>query len=201
MSVVAVLTAVLVGALLAPAAPAQAPPDPRELLTLGGPRAFTAPPLRTAADLRQLFRERRADLLAVLEKAGWGGDPEELFGAVEEGRFREREFGVGGRLEWMAYRTPSRVDVMRDVRWAGEEPFAGFEIRLPWRGLEWVFLVPKACGNLALYCELSVLVAAGELERSDPGGEAMVVHMHSRSSSSMRSRSSPSANGYHACSK
>ena len=111
----------------------------------------------------------------MLEKAGWGGDPEELFRAVEEGRFGERDFGVGGRLEWMAYRTPSRVDLMRDVRWAGEEPFAGFEIRLPWQGLEWVFLVPKACGNLALYCELSVLVAAGELERSDPGGEAMVV--------------------------
>ena len=64
---------------------------------------------------------------------------------------------------------------MRDVRWAGEEPFAGFEIRLPWQGLEWVFLVPKACGNLALYCELSVLVASGELERRDPQGEAVVV--------------------------
>jgi hypothetical protein len=50
----------------------------------------------------------------------------------------------------MAVRKRGVVQATGPIRWEGDAPFEAFEIRFESRGKEHRFLIPKACGNLAL---------------------------------------------------
>ncbi len=161
--------------------PATGESAPREIRNLGRSRAVSEP-LETASDLQTTFEELRSDYLELLEKAGWEGDPADLFQAIEEGRFTERTFPVGGRLPWMSYRKPAgQITFYSNVVWAGEAPFEAFEVRLLSNDWRWAFIIPKACGNLALLSrtgggDLDVSVTSGVLELIDPEGRPIVIH-------------------------
>ncbi len=175
-------TLFLLGALLSvPALPAIGDGEsaPREIRNLGRSRAVSRP-LETAADLQAVFEELRPDYVELLEKAGWEGDPADLLRAIAEGAFTERTFPVGGRLPWMSYRKAGKIDFYRDVVWAGKEAFEAFEVRLTSNDWRWAFIVPKACGNLALLSragagDLDVSVTRGVLKLTDPEGREIVV--------------------------
>ncbi len=179
MNAKASLSLLLCALCVSPAAEAREGADWRQIRNLGD-RPFSQQPLVAAADLRSLFRQRPADVREVLERAGWPGDPADLLRAVEEGEIGERLLPVGGKLQWMAYRTPAKVDVHRRVIWAGEEPVEAFELVLISGDWRWKFLVPKECGNLALFsrggtAELTVAVSSGLLRLTDPEERKIVA--------------------------
>lgn len=121
-----------------------------DIRQLGTSNAFSRPGPANGEDLRALFRQYRADYETVLREANWPGNPDDLFRAVEEGSFGEAQYPVGHTFEWMAVRKSGVAQPTRPVRWAGSAPFDAFEIRFESNDQEHRFLIPKACGNLAL---------------------------------------------------
>jgi len=121
-----------------------------DIRRLGTSNAVFKPGPQTGEDLQRMFSDHRADYEKVLRDTNWPGDPDDLFAAVENGDFSEAQYPVGHTFEWMAVRKRGVVQATGRIRWAGRNPFAAFEIRFESNGREHRFLIPKACGNLAL---------------------------------------------------
>ncbi len=150
---------------------------------LGGPTAFYAPPLRSAASLKQMVARRgmAEDIRTVLRESGIpetadavlavlagattsvaGGSCEEATPA--DGTIVACDFQPGSNLLWMAYRpnanrgirTPGRLE---RVRWAGAKPFKALLFRVTNDYKIYTFILPMACSNLSL---MSVKEIEGE---------------------------------------
>ena len=124
-----------------------------DIRRLGTSNAISRPGPQTGDDLQRVFRENRADYEKILREAGWPGDAEEIFQAIANGDFQEASYPVGHTFEWMALRRNGVAQPSVPIRWAGDDPFEAFEIRVESGGVEYRFLIPKACGNLALVGE------------------------------------------------
>lgn len=121
-----------------------------DIRRLGTSNAISKPGPKNGDELKSVFQRNRADYEKVLRDANWPGNPEDLFRAVENGSFSEAKYPVGHTFEWMAVKKRGVAVPTKPIRWAGTEPFEAFEIRFESNGKAHRFLVPKACGNLAL---------------------------------------------------
>jgi hypothetical protein len=130
--------------------PAIAQQQYTDITRLGTSSAISRPGPRNGDELKRIFQRNRADYEKVLRDANWPGNPEDLFRAVEAGSFSEAQYPVGHTFEWMAVRKRGVAQPTRPIRWAGADPFEAFEIRVESNGQMHRFLIPKACGNLAL---------------------------------------------------
>lgn len=121
-----------------------------DIRRLGTSSAVSKPGPSNGEELKAIFRQYRSDYEKVLSDTGWPGNPEDLFRAVENDQFGEAQYPVGHTFEWMAVRKRGVAQATGRIRWAGADPFEAFEIRFESNGQEHRFLIPKACGNLAL---------------------------------------------------
>jgi hypothetical protein len=121
-----------------------------DITRLGTSSAISRPGPRDGDQLKRVFQRNRADYEKVLREANWPGNPEDLFRAVENNQFSEAQYPVGHTFEWMAVRKRGIAVPSVPVRWAGTAPFEAFEIRVDSNDRAYRFLIPKACGNLAL---------------------------------------------------
>jgi hypothetical protein len=149
----------------------------RDVTQLGGSTAFyRRSPLTTVASLRRMAGEpgmahdigtalRQAGLpdladnvIAVLSAAdtsvmgGECSDATPLDGVIVECLVRP-----GQALQWMAYRPDGSGDegseepgLLRNIRWAGRQPFRAFLFRTTENDRTYTFVIPKVCGNLSL---------------------------------------------------
>jgi hypothetical protein len=122
----------------------------KDIKTLGTSNAVSRPGPRDGDQLKRIFQRNRADYEKVLREANWPGNPEDVFRAVENNQFSEAQYPVGHTFEWMAVRKRGVAQSSGPVRWAGTAPFEAFEIRVESNDRAHRFLIPKACGNLAL---------------------------------------------------
>ncbi len=156
----------------------------KDMKVLGTSSAISRPGPQDGDQLKRVFQRNRADYEKVLREANWPGNPEDLFRAVETNQFSEAQYPVGHTFEWMAVRKRGIAVASVPVRWAGTAPFEAFEIRVNSNNREYRFLIPKACGNLALVS--SAPTAQPETvrqprSRSDPSGPGSEsVHGHER---------------------
>jgi outer membrane protein W len=116
----------------------------------GGPRRFAENSADTEGDLQNVFREHRDDITRLLQQAGWQGNAEDLFGAVAAGDATEKDFPPGTPFQWMMMRYKGVAQMAVDKCWGGKEAFPGWSLVVESNGRRWNFVVPKACGNLAL---------------------------------------------------
>jgi hypothetical protein len=121
-----------------------------DIRRLGTSNAISKPGPKNGDELKRIFQRNRADYEKVLRDANWPGNPEDLFRAVESGSFTEAKYPVGHTFEWMAVKKRGVAQPTGPIRWAGSDPFEAFEIRFESNGKAHRFLIPKACGNLAL---------------------------------------------------
>jgi hypothetical protein len=129
-----------------------------DIKVLGTSNAISRPGPRDGEQLKRVFERNRADYEKVLRDANWPGNAADLFAAVQNNQFSEAQYPVGHTFEWMAVRKRGIAVPTRPVRWAGTAPFEAFEIRVDSNDRAYRFLIPKACGNLAL-------VSSGPTER------------------------------------
>lgn len=122
----------------------------KDIKVLGTSNAISRPGPRDGDQLKRIFQRNRADYEKVLREANWPGNAEDLFRAVENNQFSEAQYPVGHTFEWMAVRRRGVAQSSGPVRWAGTAPFEAFEIRVESNDRAHRFLIPKACGNLAL---------------------------------------------------
>ena len=135
--------------LLGTIAPALAQ-DYTDIRQLGTSNAVSKPGPSNGEELKAIFRQYRSDYEKVLSDTAWPGNSEDLFRAIENNQFSEAQYPVGHTFEWMTVRKRGVAQATVPIRWAGADPFEAFEIRFESNGQEHRFLIPKACGNLAL---------------------------------------------------
>ena len=150
---------------------------------LGGPTAFYAPPLKSAASLTQMVASKGMtdDIRTVLRDSGIPQTASDVLAAFAGARTSSAagscdaatpadgsvvacDFQPGSTLLWMAYRpdvrkgirTPGRLE---RVRWSGTRPFKALLFRVTNDHKIYTFVLPLACGNLSL---MSIKEIAGE---------------------------------------
>jgi hypothetical protein len=121
----------------------------RVMRRLGGSTRFS-PPVRTVDALRKMAGANRGDLTKVLDLAGLSGISNQVLETLTSGAVTETTFATGDRLEWMALRRKGKPDIIRNLRWGGSKPFEAFRFTIETPTAVHTFIVPKACGNLAL---------------------------------------------------
>jgi hypothetical protein len=158
----------------------------RDAHRLGGSTSFYAPPLTTAASVKQMAAARgmAADVRKVLADSGIPQTSDAVMALLssatssvkgglctdakpDDGVLVECDVQPGATLEWMAYRprinqgdrTPRYLE---RVRWAGSSSFNAFLFRVTNKGRIYTFVLPKVCGNLSLMSvsEMRMTVAA-----------------------------------------
>ena len=122
----------------------------QKIKRLGTRQAICKPAISTGDELQAFFRNQRGDVLAILADAGWEGNPEDLFAAVEAGNFEQQSYPVGSRLEWMGRRVKGRIKAEPRVEWVGKAPFQAFEIDVASNCKAYRIIVPNACCNVSL---------------------------------------------------
>jgi outer membrane protein W len=125
---------------------------PGKIRRLGNPvTAFSTVPAESVAELQSQFAQYRSDFEDVLRQAGWGGDPADLFAAVERGDVERVQVPVGETIQWMAFRRHKKPQVNQNLVWAGKEPFDAWKIEFESAGAVHTFLAPVVCLNLSYY--------------------------------------------------
>jgi hypothetical protein len=150
---------------------------------LGGATAFYAPPLRSAASLKQLVARKgmAEDIRTVLRDSGIPDTADAVLATLAaatssagggscddarpaDGTLVECDVQPGSTLLWMAYRpnaargrrAPGRLE---NVRWAGNRPFKALLFRVTNDYKVYTFILPMVCSNLSL---MSVKEIEGE---------------------------------------
>lgn len=126
-----------------------------DIYVLGRPATTFSPHQpKDLEELKDLFDRYEDDLRVVLDKGGWGGNPDDLFVALRsakegDGTVTRRQIQPGESLKWMAYRKGGEPQVIRNPRWSAKKPFDAWEIKVVSEGAEHTFVVPLSCMNLA----------------------------------------------------
>lgn len=162
--------------------------ETHDVTRLGGTTRFYRGSLATAAGLRRMSTDpaMSASMRKLLADAGVPGVSDALLTAL--GRVEENYVGVacmearpepgtvvecdvrpGESLEWMVFRPAGGAPaVVRNVRWAGRQPFRAYLVRVADASTSYTFLVPKDCGNLSLLTTQPLAPAASVAEVAAP---------------------------------
>ena len=122
--------ALVVALALAAAVPAAA--QQHKATRLGNPATRFAKPLKKPDDLRVLLRSEkvRADIVAVLQDAGWSGDVADLDRAAASAEIVPVQIAPGTTIPFMAARKNGKPYAMKDVLWAGSEAHRRVRVRV-----------------------------------------------------------------------
>ena len=95
---------------------------------LGNPATRFAPPLNSAEDLRDRFRDPqlRPDFGEILRQWGWRGDLDDLFHAALNEEIEPVEIPVGHVMPFMSSRKHGKPVCLKEVLWAGKAPIQAF---------------------------------------------------------------------------
>lgn len=116
---------------------------------LGNPATRFAPPLKTPEDLRRtlLSEALRDDVQQVARLSGFDGDMEDFRRAATNAPIKEISIPVKSVLPAMSTRTKGKVELLRNVLWAGKKPIDAYEFSFISGERRYRVVTPKACSN------------------------------------------------------
>jgi hypothetical protein len=116
-----------------------------------GLNPFHPSELTTIDEFRQMVAESLPDLREGFEKAEAAHLFEEFVAQADRpNNLAVVEVYPGEKLQWMIYKKDNNVKVIKDVVWAGPEPFSAFVLHVDQEGTRYTFVVPGICGNVSL---------------------------------------------------
>lgn len=115
-----------------------------------GRSPFYKPELQTGDDFQEMVKQTHPDLKKGFTMAGSADLFDDFANQVDQSSMETVDVPVGEKFQWMIYRKAQRVEVMKDVVWAGEESFKAFRVVVDQDGIRNIFVVPLICGNVAL---------------------------------------------------
>lgn len=123
--------------------------EPHRATRLGNPATRFADPLKTPEDLRAtLLKESlQDDVLKVLRMSEYLGDIEDFRHAAANASIKELSIPVGSILPAMSTRKRGKVDLLRNVLWAGKKPIDAYEFSFISGERRYRVVTPKACSN------------------------------------------------------
>lgn len=116
---------------------------------LGDPAHRFAPPLTQPDQLRTLLRDEklRPDIASILNQWGWKGNLDDLIRAAGTAEITEIQVPPGTRMPFMSSREKGRPVALRDVLWAGKQPFGAYVFNFSSNGQRYRLVTPKPCSN------------------------------------------------------
>ena len=117
-----------------------------------GDHPFYTPPLTSVADLQTMVQKRGANIEEGFKKAG----SMDAYAAFKEqfatAKIEAVKVNPGDKVQWMLFRKYGKgaVDVAKDVTWGGKAAYEAFRFTAQKDGKTYEFIVPLACGNIAL---------------------------------------------------
>ena len=116
---------------------------------LGNPATRFAPPLKTPEDLRRTLSSDalREDVQQVARMSGYLGDMADFHKAVETAPIKEIAIPPNTLLPAMSTRKKGKVDLLRNVLWAGKKPIDAYEFSFISGERRYRVVTPKACSN------------------------------------------------------
>jgi len=123
--------------------------EPHRATHLGNPATRFADPLKTPEDLRRTLLQEslQDDVQKVLRMSGYLGDMEDFRHAVANAKIDELSIPVGTLLPAMSTRKKGKVDLLRNVLWAGKKPIDAYEFSFISGETRYRVVTPKACSN------------------------------------------------------
>lgn len=123
--------------------------EPQRATRLGNPATRFADPLKTPEDLRStLLKESlQADVLKILRMSEYLGDIEDFRRAVANAEITPLSIPPGSVLPAMSTRNKGKVDLLRNVLWAGKKPIDAYEFTFISGDRRYRVVTPKACSN------------------------------------------------------
>ena len=116
---------------------------------LGNPATRFAPPLHSAEDLRDRFRDPqlKPDFGEILRQWGWPGDLKDLFHAALNNEITPHQIPVGEVMPFMSSRKNGKPICLEEVLWAGKEPIQAFTFHFTSKGRKYQCITPRPCSN------------------------------------------------------
>jgi hypothetical protein len=156
--------------LLGIAGTAQAQTELKEL----GRNPFS-PELQSVGGFQDMVKETLPDLRRGFATAGASALFDDFVIQVEQSNIEKIDVPIGEQLQWMIYKKAQRVEVMKNVIWAGEEPFEAYRVVVEKDGKRHVFVVPTICGNVSLLRSIDLPAPAPVVTAPTPATPPVVA--------------------------
>jgi uncharacterized repeat protein (TIGR01451 family) len=123
--------------------------EPHRATHLGNPATRFADPLKTPDDLRRTLLQEslQDDVQKILRMSGYLGDMKDFRHAAANAQIDELSIPVGTLLPAMSTRKKGKVDLLRNVLWAGKKPIDAYEFSFISGETRYRVVTPKACSN------------------------------------------------------
>ncbi len=117
-----------------------------------GANPFSPSPLSSEADLKTMVKTRGVDLKAGFTKAGYPGLYPAFMEQFPTAKIDFLTLAYGDTFAWVVFKKKStgQVSVLKDTTWEGPVAFNAFRFTIDKDGRRHEFVVPYACGNVAL---------------------------------------------------
>lgn len=117
-----------------------------------GAHAFYRPAIGSEADLGALVKHRSVELKTGFTQAGYPDLYPAFMAQFPTVKIDAIQVSPGETFPWMLFKRngTGRVDVVKDLTWGGPAPFDAYRFEITKDGKLYEFVVPLACGNVAL---------------------------------------------------
>jgi hypothetical protein len=105
----------------------------------------------TAQVMKTIAQNYAGDIKIGLDKVGQGDIYLAFMDTLKSAVFVDKSIPVGDKFAWMFFRVNGKVQVWEDVEWAGKTPLDVFSFNVTKDGKLYEYVIPKPCGNIALY--------------------------------------------------
>ncbi|MCX6560084.1 MAG: PKD domain-containing protein [Candidatus Aminicenantes bacterium] len=105
----------------------------------------------TAEVMKTIAEKYAGDIKYGFDQVGMGDTYLPFLDQLRSAAFVEKAIPVGDRFAWMLFRVRGKVMVWEDVEWAGKAPLDVFSFHVFKDNKDYEFVIPKPCGNIALY--------------------------------------------------
>jgi hypothetical protein len=100
--------------------------------------------------MKTLVDKYTGDIKYGFDTAGYGDLFFPFIEQIKAATFEEKMLPIGDKLMWMLFRSKGRVQVAKDIEWAGNAPLPVFSFMVVKGYNHYEFVMPKPCGNIAL---------------------------------------------------
>jgi hypothetical protein len=101
-------------------------------------------------DLKVIAVDKAGDVKMGFEEAGNGELVFAFLEQIQKADIQTVELNPGDGLQWMLFKKGKKVQVKKDVVYAGKKPVLAYGFTIFRDGKTYEFIVPKICGNISL---------------------------------------------------
>jgi len=107
--------------------------------------------LSTPQVMKAVAEKYSADIKVGFDQVGMSDLSMAFLDQLASGTFVDKTIPIGDKFSWVFFRVGNKVKVWEDVVWAGKKPLEAFSFTVNKNDKNYEFIIPKPCGNIALY--------------------------------------------------